>query len=438
MEESNNKIQTMPIENNKMNDTKPQKREPGNYEKTPLFNEAIEANDANEYSVGKSQIPTENISLDNGRGDIVLPSSREYDTDTESDSASESESDSESYQKNGESYKYKGATFTVSVSEYLQKDMQVLHPEKEYTVHLCLYKVVLDSLVPYLTYYLTKKENLKLKMATVQFPNYKFQLSDIRNPLSPRTVRKITGGADNSHKFEAEFMEEVYQHVYSFCEDPQQIPSLEPFYRGFYVNEDAETPDIYVVVDMTQLTVNAADLIRALPYELLITKTCMEIPVHPSVTELFQMMKTESGTLDFHQIKREDGTYVESPYCLYICDSSTIGGYENVATFNKTSKNGDTNDVKAQIVYPRVYYDKLGMSILMTTHAFDTDNAEQMQRYAVFAEKAHTLYIEADSDAELQDIYTDNAAEYNVIAFIDKSANRQFWSLTTPFILDEI
>jgi DNA-dependent RNA polymerase auxiliary subunit epsilon len=78
------------------------------------------------------------------------------------------------------------------------------------------------------------------------------------------------------------------------------------------------------------------------------------------------------------------------------------------------------------------------MTILMTTHAFDAEKTANLQRFLVFAEKAHTLYIEADSDTNIEMIYADNAPEYNVVTWIDKSANRQYWSVSTPFILDTI
>ena len=353
--------------------------------------------------------------------------------------------------KGTDSYDYRGETFTVSVEEYLQKNMQVLNSDKKYTVYLCLYKVVLDSYSPYLTYILTKKENLKLNATFYQFPSIKFQLSEIQNPLSPRTVRKMTGGAEDSNKFEAELMEDIYQTVYSFCADPQQIPSLEPFYRGFYLDND----DLYVVVDMTKLTINKENqaTIIATPYEILVTRMVQEIAVHPSTTDFFRKLKDTEGTMDFYHLKRDDGTYVESPYALYMCKSNGFGGYANIEIAAKNN---------AQIFYPRTYHDDLGFTIMLTTHAIDAKTAEKMRRYAVFAEKATTLYIEPEQEEgeksedkedkedkeevqeggephiNLADVYTDDALEYNVITYMDKSANRQYWSVSTPLIIDEI
>jgi len=371
----------------------------------------------------------ENNDNEESEDDMYLPSPPDDEDDTDTEREPDNQ---ETVTKGTESYDYRGETFTVSVEEYLQKNMQVLNSEKKYTVYFCLYKVILDSYSPYLTYILSKKENQKLNATMYQFPSMKFQLSEIQNPLSPRTVKKITGGAENGNKFEAELMEEIYQTVYSFCADPQQIPSLEPFYRGFYLDND----DLYVVVDMTKLTINKENSsIIATPYEILVTRMVQEIAVHPSTTDFFHKLKDAEGTMDFYHLKRDDGEYVESPYALYMCKSNGFGGYSNI----EIAANNN-----AQLFYPRIYNDDLGFTIMLTTHAFDANKADKMRRYAVFAEKETTLYIEPqqqegeDAPINLADVYADDALEYNVITYLDKTANRQYWSVSTPLIIDEI
>jgi hypothetical protein len=77
----------------------------------------------------------------------------------------------------------------------------------------------------------------------------------------------------------------------------------------------------------------------------------------------------------------------------------------------------------------------------MTTHAFDAKQAiaRELQRFVVFAEKEQTLYIEPDSENQLDNtVFQENIPEYSVVTFIDKSANRQFWSVSTPLIIDEL
>ena len=362
--------------------------------------------------------------------DMILPSPPPTTTSASSTGVSETVS------KSDESYEFKGQTFTVDTSEYLQQDLHVLNPEKKYSVHICFYEVVLDSISPYLVYYLNKKENKKLQKSLAEFPNYTFQLSTVRNPLSPRTVKHMTGGNHDIHKFEAEFMEDVYQNVYKYCSEPQQIPNIDSYYRGFYVKKDDD--NVYIIMDATKLILNTTELFKATVYEILITRTCMEIPIRSSVKDLFENMRQESGNLDFHHIKRENGTYVESPYCLYMCKTNIIGGYDNQPV-EKPKKNGQSNN--ARILFPHLYYDHLDMSILMTTHAFDVKDANvgELQRFVLFAEKAHTLYIEPDSDTKLDNsIFQDHSPEYNVVTFIDKSANRQFWSVSTPLLIDEL
>jgi hypothetical protein len=393
-------------------------------------------NDINNFSVGnlKIQIPKHD-NKENEETDMILPSPISSTNSPTTSSSPISSESSELVTKSDESYQFKDKTFTVDVSEYLQKDLHVLNPEKEYSVHICFYSVVLDSFSPYLIYFLKKKENKKLQKILTEFPNYIFQLSTIRNPLSPRTVKKMTGGDKDIHKFEAEFMEDVYQNIYKYCAEPQQIPNIDPYYRGFTLKDD----DIYIIIDATTLTLktNECEFFKSTLYEILITRTCMEIPVHSTVTNLFEQMREQSGTLDFHHIKREDGTYLETPYCLYMCKTNAMGGYDNQHII-KPEKNGEQN---ARILFPHLYYDHLDTSILMTTHAFDAKQAitGELQRFVVFAEKEQTLYIEPDSENQLDNtVFQENIPEYSVVTFIDKSANRQFWSVSTPLIIDEL
>lgn len=362
---------------------------------------------------------------------IVLPQydSNYSDSDSDNDDDDYNDDDETQYNsvsKTDESYSYNGNIYTVSVSECLQKDLQVLHHEKEYRVYLCLYKVCMNSYSPYLTYVLNKKDNLKINTQTYQFPSYSFQLSSIHNPLSPRSVKKMTGGSDDSHKFEAEFMEELYQQVYSYCLEPQQIPNIEDYYRGFYIKDEL-SDEIFVVIDITKIGLINGEHVLATPYEILISRQVLEIAVHPSTTNFLMSVKEEEGNMDFYHIQKEDGQYLESPYVLYMCKSNGLRGYINAVK---------DNNMYAEIVYPRIHHPELDAVILFTSHAFDVRTAANLRRYLVFAEKANTLYIEADSDTNLDDILTDR--DYNVVTYIDKDSQKQMWCVSTPIIVDEL
>jgi hypothetical protein len=282
----------------------------------------------------------------------------------------------------------------------------------------------MNSYSPYLTYVLNKKENLKINTQTYQFPSYQFQLSSVHNPLSPRTVKKMTGGSDESHRFEAEFMEELYQQLYSYCSEPQQIPNIEDYYRGFYIKDD----EIFVVIDITKISLIDGEHVLATPYEILITRQVLEIAVHPSTTDFLMSIKEEEGNMDFYHIQKEDGQYIESPYVLYMCKSNGLRGYIN-----------DTKDENAyrEFVYPRIHHPELGAVLLFTSHAFDKSVAANLRRYLVFAEKANTLYIEADSDTNLEDVVLTDR-DYNVITYMDKESQKQIWGVSTPLIVDEL
>jgi DNA-dependent RNA polymerase auxiliary subunit epsilon len=195
---------------------------------------------------------------------------------------------------------------------------------------------------------------------------------------------------------------------------------------------DTNADEIYVVVDMTQYTLLAKerDIVPVTPYEILISREVLEVMVHPDVTNFFMKLKENSGTLDVHHIKREDGTYLESPYVLYLCKSNGAGGYENIS---------DIAEDIADIVYPRVSHEILGSTLLFTSRPFATviGSPNLLRRFVVFAEKAKTLYIEADSDTKLEDVYADNAVEYHVISFME-NATFQYWSVSTSLIVDTL
>ena len=397
-------------------------------EEIPIYHSEEENNTPKTYNIPVSKNLEENSIKEESKESLYLPPPPKLESDTEDDDEDEEDEEEvkSSVSKTEESYTYNKHIYTVNVSESLQKDLQVLKPENKYTVHLCLYKVILDSYSPYLTYILKKKENQKLKTHSYQFPNYTFDLSVITNPLSPRTVKKMTGGSEDNDKFEAEFMEELYQQVYSYCKEPQQMPDIEPFFRGFYVKND----EIFVVIDMTTLVIIEGEYVKATPYEILISRQVLETHVHPSTTNFFKTIKDEDGNMDFYHVKKEDGNYIESPYVLYMCKANGFRGYENIKMTENTNHN--------PTIYTRVNHSKFGMTILFTSHAFIPNEADNLQRFLVFAEKETTLYVDADSDIDLNQLYADDAKEYRVITCIDKESQKQIWSVSTPLIINEI
>lgn len=412
-------------EKSESNELNKEKREPNQNsqqeeskkEEIPIYDDSQEKTKKDTPVIPVSKNLEQSSPEEKSNESLYLPSPP---SDTEEDEDDEEDNES-SVSKTEESYTYDKHTYTVNVSESLQKDLQVLKAENKYTVHLCLYKVFLDSYLPYLTYILKKKENQKLKTSIYEFPTYTFDLSVITNPLSPRTVKKMTGGSEENDKFEAEFMEELYQQVYSYCKEPQQIPDIGPFFRGFYVKDD----EIFVVIDMTTLVIIEGEHVKATPYEILIAKQVLETYVHSSTTNFLKTMKDENGNMDFYHVKKEDGTYVESPYVLYMCKANGFRGYENIKI---------TEQSRPISVYSRVNHSKFGMTLLFTSHAFV--EADKLQRFLVFAEKATTLYVDADSD--IDQLYADDAKEYRVITYVDKESQKQIWSVSTPLIIDEL
>ena len=318
----------------------------------------------------------------------------------QSEDSSYADSVLEEVELNDSTYIFQEAPYYVTVEDALQTDFSTIDETAEYQVHLCAYHVHLDSRDPYLTYYLVANQQKEYAL-----PTYMFGLSNVHQPLSPRTVQQQTGGNDTWHQFEAEFKDHLLDtltqiHCFDFVQrQPEELDSnsmVEKLFKGFIVREPVQNqsygalPIMYVVVDTSHIpfkTVtenqNHKTYVNATPYEILCSRSVRNKKVAADVTRFFQQVAMEHNSLDFHHVQRIDKTYVESPYVLYLCKnlSETTGVY--------------TEEESAKHWFPPRIKDH-GFGDILLFYLNHPDITEDAQRYAVFAKEKNTVFSETE------------------------------------------
>ena len=285
----------------------------------------------------------------------------------------------------------------------MQTDFSSIDSTAEYQVHICAYHVHLDSREPYLTYYLVANQTKEYT-----FPTYTFGLSNVHQPLSPRTVQHQTGGNDEWHQFEAEFKDHLLDtltqiHCFDFVErqsessQPQVQASsntlLDKIFKGFIIREPEQThpyelPKLFVVVDTSHIPFKKGmenqvmSNVHATPYEILCSQSIRNRKVAKDVANFFQQIANEENSLDFHHVQRIDKTYVESPYVLYLCKNSSA---TDVYSEEESAKHWFP---------PRIKDSVFGEILLFSLN--DENTREDAQRYAVFAKEKNTVFSETE------------------------------------------
>jgi hypothetical protein len=367
-------------------------------EKESPVGESNENNyDENESPVGESN---EN---DYDENESPVGESNENDYDDNESSSDDNDSILGEVDQNDSTYLFQQAPYYVITEEALQTDFSSIDSTAEYQVHICAYHVHLDSREPYLTYYLVANQAKEYT-----FPTYTFGLSNVHQPLSPRTVQHQTGGNDEWHQFEAEFKDHLLDtltqiHCFDFVErqsessQPQVQASsntlLDKIFKGFIIREPEQTHPyellkLFVVVDTSHIPLKKGmenqvmSNVHATPYEILCSQSIRNRKVAKNVANFFQQIANEENSLDFHHVQRIDKTYVESPYVLYLCKNSSA---TDVYSEEESAKHWFP---------PRIKDSVFGEILLFSLN--DENTREDAQRYAVFAKEKNTVFSETE------------------------------------------
>jgi hypothetical protein len=315
-------------------------------------------------------------------------------TESFSDSSSETSSTDSSYSETSfeeeEGYTYNGETYVLNNTKFLQRRYDELDPTKKYKMQLCAYKCILVDPSPYLLY-LTTMENDALCFPTIECEagSPEESVEDTEERLMEAFKTKLF------HLFPptGETNENIYE------------PTL---FKGFFINEDVIT----MVYDATNIrNEDTKENQWITPYEIFVLQKVHETPIDASIPSLFKKIASTSTPIDksFYQLAKSDGSFVKSPYVLFMCRETSLLGISSL-------ENVEENEY-ADILPPIIHHEKYGNYTFFSS--LPINNAAQ--RYAVFADE-NTLFIEPE-DVNLSD------TRYSTITFIDSI---QLWCVKSP------
>ena len=359
---------------------------------------------------------------------MTTEASNMIDSDSDSDSdISETESE-EPISSGNETYVHPitHKAYTLMVEKHLQKDTTDLDKDIEYTIYLCMYKVILNSQLPYLLYYSVKNATTN----KLEFPSYKFNIGAIDSPLTKETVLEKTGGATESNQMEAEFEDQLLQKIRGYIQGNESL-DIEPFYRGFYMIPSlTEKPvsELVVFIDITNIPAHSPEFIHITPYEMFASKQCNGIEISESMTQPFLDIYKRENTKDMnHLYDSEKGGYVETPYCLYLCKKDAMGNY--VSVDNKTP-------AMNALLFGRINHETFGNQLIFSNRPQGMlfSSSENLRRFLVFSPNSTTAFIENELTKE--NVFDDDAKNYSAISFLE-GAN-QLWAIGSLMIVESI
>jgi len=332
--------------------------------------------------------------------------------------------------------------YTMKVDTHLQKSTTELNPELQYTIHLCMYNIMMDAVEPYLLYFMQKDAtNTK-----IEFPKYTFQMKSIVQPLSSDNVQYMKGGNTEIDGFEAEFEDLLFQQIRMYMQGGESI-QIGELYEGFRdflttanvtanatANATIESPqsnELIVFVNASTLPIQHTNLFKVSVYELLCSKKVFEMNINETIPAFFQHIYNKERTRDLHHILNvQTEEYVETPYCLYLCTKDTMGNY---VTSLKTDPlpNPITTLVLGKMQHPilgeHLIFSNKPQNVLFSSY-------DNLRRFLVFSKKEHTAFIEGN--LTLNNIFSDDSPNYSAITFIE--GGNQLWAIGSSLFVEEI
>ena len=332
--------------------------------------------------------------------------------------------------------------YNMKVDTHLQKSTTELDSELQYTIHLCMYNVMMDAVEPYLLYFMQKDAtNTK-----IEFPKYTFQMKSIVQPLSSDNVQYMKGGNTEIDGFEAEFEDLLFQQIRMYMQGGESI-QIGELYEGFRVflttanvtanvtaNSTTESPqsnELIVFVNASTLPIQRANLFKVSVYELLCSKKVFEMNINETIPAFFQHIYNKERTRDLHHILNvQTEEYVETPYCLYLCTKNTMGNYVTSLKIDPLP-NPITTLVLGKTQHPilgeHLIFSNKPQNVLFSSY-------DNLRRFLVFSKKEHTAFIEGN--LTLNNIFSDDSPNYSAITFIE--GGNQFWAVGSSLFVEEI
>jgi len=311
-------------------------------------------------------------------------------------------------------HSYTQQYYNVVIENHLQKSTEELNQDAQYTIHLCMYKIMLKGAEPYLLYFMQKDSY----NSSIEFPKYNFQMKSIEQSLT------------SNNEMEAEFEDLLFQQIRMYMQGGESI-NIEELYQGFRYFTNPVSNEIIVFVDATILPIQHAKLFKVSMYELLCSKKVFEIKVNENIPLFFQQIYEKEQIRDFHHVMNvSTGKYVETPYCLFLCSKNTMGNYVSLLKPEKMP-----NEI-ATLILGKLQHPVLGPFLLFSNkpQGILFSSYETLRRFLVFSKKENTAFIEGD--LKLNEVFSDHSPNYSVITFIEN--NIQLWAVGSSLFVEEI
>lgn len=356
--------------------------------------------------------------VDNDKNDF------EYVYDSEEDSEEETEQNIEVNGNEKYIHPTRQLSYSVLTEKYLQKDNGSLDPDIEYKIHICMYKVILTREEPYLLYYLQKNDKKEMT-----WPSYSFGFKHVAAPLSPRTVKQMTGGDGYENKFDAEFEDQLYAKIRKYMNGGESI-DLAKIYRGFHIlapkNPKYPPSELVVVFDASYLPIENDIFTQVSIYEILCSKKVKDFTIESTVETFFKEIHNQHDTLDFHHVfNMIEKKYVESPYCLYLCKKNEQGKWVSISE-------SQYKDPISTLVFGKTKHPLLGNQLYLSNEPFGS--FENPQRFLLFSNRKNTAFVE--EGLNLADLLNDHRPHYTAYSFFEDG--QQIWSVHSSSFLEAI
>ena len=291
----------------------------------------------------------------------------EESSDQESEHQSQSDIDlDESDSDNDDEYK---AYFLETNESGLNYEFTLCDEEpdilKEYTICICVYKIMNTYNLPFLQYVLNKQEDV------LKFPEFRFKCAS-----------NIEVDEDNEYSSKHIFFQnECSKYILNFA-TPLDEDSIEKMYKGFVKSKDFENT-IYVFFDLTSFSINNT---KPVSYflstidEIINKHQSNMLNIDPSVYKIFYQIP------DTMTLKNKWGKRIPIPFVLYPC-VLTESGYKN------TFHNSDFQEDTISIIDERINNPYFGSIYIFSTKPlyYDIDQNYLLKRYAVFT--TNPIYI---------------------------------------------
>lgn len=396
-------------------------------------------------------------------------------------------------------YFYENNYYYIKNEKYLQKDFEAATIPTDYHMEMCIYKCVRQGSTPFLMYLLqyNPTENMYV------LPSRGGEAAVLTDEsVEPSLEYEETH--DSSLTEETAIMEEYNQYLFDIFppgefrplehgnypeEEPTDLYDPEIF-KGFY--NDKTSNKLTMVMDATRINLpvtTSQKYVWASPYEIFISKTIKEVPIHDSVSESF--IHISDNEKDFHHLyvnsdENEEGVLVKTPLILYLCKdanastASTTSTIFSLGSFIKTSTETDDDEPSivndyadpteqtnispdtqdavdisdsqsesanapaspANLLYPRISHPLIGNYTFFSNKMLNTEGeSDRLRRFAVFVDipGLRPLYVESEEYDKLHHLYdVDQTEQYSAITYLRPSDNAQLWCIKSPEYFSEI